>query len=125
MLADSVRDELCAIVGATYVQDGLAQRIAYSYDGTFQQQPPDLAVSPRTTEEVSRILALAHAHGIPVVPRGASSGLAGGTIPLEGGIVLNLARMNRILEISPADGVAVVEPGVITARLQTEVERHG
>jgi glycolate oxidase len=125
MLADAVRAELREIVGATYVHDGPAQRIAYSYDGTFQQQEPDLAVSPRTTEEVARILALAHAHGIPVVPRGASSGLAGGTIPLEGGIILNLARMNRILEVSPADGVAIVEPGVITARLQAEVERVG
>jgi glycolate oxidase len=125
MLADKVLGELRAIVGPDYVHAGPAQLIAYSYDGTFQQQRPDVAVSPRTTDEVARVLALANAEGIPVVPRGASSGLAGGTIPLAGGIVLNLARMNRILDVSPADGVAVVEPGVVTARLQAEVERLG
>jgi glycolate oxidase len=125
MLADTIRTALEEIVGPRYVHAGPAQRIAYSYDGTFQQRPPDLAVSPRTTEEVARVLALANEHGIPVVPRGAASGLAGGTIPLHGGIVLNLARMNTIREISPTDGIAVVEPGVVTATLQAEAERLG
>lgn len=125
MVPDTVRRELCAIVGPEYVHDRPAELIAYSYDGTFQQQRPDVVVSPRTTAEVAQILALAHAHGIPVVPRGAASGLAGGVIPLAGGIVLNLARMNRILEISPEDGVAVVEPGVVTARLQAAAEARG
>jgi glycolate oxidase len=125
MLAANLLGALREIVGPSYVHAGPAQLIAYSYDGTFQQQRPDVAVSPRTTDEVARVLALANTHGIPVVPRGASSGLAGGTIPLAGGIVLNLARMNSILDISPADGVAVVEPGVVTARLQAEVEKLG
>lgn len=113
------------IVGPAHVHSGPAQLIAYSYDGTFQQRRPDVAVAPATTDEVAAVLRLANEHGIPVVPRGAGSGLAGGTVPLAGGIVLNLARMNRIREISPADGVAVVEPGVITARLQAEAERLG
>ncbi|HLI29313.1 MAG TPA: FAD-linked oxidase C-terminal domain-containing protein [Chloroflexota bacterium] len=125
MVPEPVRRELRAIVGPAYVHDGPAELIAYSYDGTFQQQRPDVAVSPRTTEEVAQILALAHAHAIPVVPRGAASGLAGGVIPLAGGIVLNLARMNRILDLSPEDGVAVVEAGVITAQLQAAAEARG
>src|SRR3712207_4111539 len=125
MLPDAIIAALRQIVGPVHVYSGPAQLIAYSYDGTFQQRRPDVVVSPRTTDEVARTLALANQHGVPVVPRGASSGLAGGTIPLAGGIVLNLARMNRILDVSPADGVAVVESGVITGRLQAEVERYG
>jgi glycolate oxidase len=125
VLTDPLLGELRQIVGTAHVYLGPAELIAYSYDGTFQQQRPDVVVAPATTDEVARVLALANAHGLPVVPRGAASGLAGGTIPLAGGIVLNLARMDRILEISPADGVAVVEPGVVTGRLQAEAERYG
>src|SRR5207237_6708666 len=94
MLADPVLAELRQSVGAAHVYLGPAELIAYSYDGTFQQQRPDVVVAPATTDEVARVLALANEHGIPVVPRGAASGLAGGTIPLAGGIVLNLARMD-------------------------------
>jgi len=97
----------------------------YAYDGTWYEYLPDVVVTPNTTEQVAAILKLANAERIPVVPRGAGSGLAGGSIPIEGGIVLSLARMNRILEIDTVNTVAVVQPGVLTAELQAAVERLG
>jgi len=125
MLSQALRDELAAIVGRANVHDGPAQLIAYSYDGTFQQHLPDVAVSPTTTDQVAAILRLAYREGLPVVPRGGASSLAGGTIPETGGIVLNLARMNRILEIDRANSCAVVEAGVVTARPQAAAEAEG
>jgi glycolate oxidase subunit GlcD len=74
---------------------------------------------------VSRILAFAHRAGIPVTPRGAGHGYVGGCVPVQGGVALSLARLNRIVEIARDDFVAVVQPGVITAKLQAEVEQRG
>ncbi|MBI4496536.1 MAG: FAD-binding oxidoreductase, partial [Chloroflexi bacterium] len=125
MLSDALLRELQAIVGPEHVHAGPAQLITYSYDGTFQQHLPDVAVTPRTTEEVAAIVALAQREGIPVIPRGAGTGLAGGTIPLTGGIVLSLSRMTSIKEIDPANTCAIVEAGVVTADLQKAVERQG
>jgi glycolate oxidase len=99
--------------------------IAYSFDGTFEQHLPDVAVLPETNEEVSTVVRIASQHDTPVVPRGASTGLAGGTIPVRGGIVLSLTRMNRILEIDEENMTATVQAGVITADLEAEVEKRG
>ena len=121
----SLRDRLVAVVGYDRVSTGPAELLTYSYDGTFQQRVPDFVVAPERTEQVAAVLAAANELGVPVVPRGASSGLAGGTIPESGGVVLNLAGMRRIVEVDAANGVAVVEPGVITADLQAAVERVG
>ena len=117
--------ELRAIVGTDYVHDAPSEIIAYSFDGTFQQRRPDLAVSPATTAQVAEVVKVAARHATPIVPRGASSGLAGGTIPERGGIVLNLARMDRILEIDTANVCAVAEAGVVTLQLQEAVEALG
>jgi glycolate oxidase len=87
--------------------------------------PPEAAVLPRTTEEVSRVLAIAHAENVPVTPRGAGTGLSGGAVPAFGGIVLSVARMDRILEIDEANLMAVVEPGVVVERLQDAVAAKG
>lgn len=76
-------------------------------------------------EQISRVLAVASAHGVPVVPRGAGSGQTGGALPVDGGLVLNLVDMDRIIKIDPADQVAVVQPGVITADLQRAAEARG
>jgi glycolate oxidase len=80
---------------------------------------------PRNTKSVSRILAFANGHGIPVTARGAGYGYVGGAVPVHGGIVLSLERMNRIVEINAKDFVAVVQPGVNTEKLQDAVERKG
>src|SRR5207245_7494356 len=80
---------------------------------------------PRSAESVSVVLRFANQHRIPVTPRGAGYGYVGGCVPVQGGIVVSLERMNRIREISADDFVAVVEPGVITQRLQDAVEKKG
>ena len=125
MLAEPLIAELRAIVGPENVHSGPAELIAYSIDGTFEQHPPDVAVTPVSTEEVSRIMRLANREGIPVVTRGAGTNLSGATIPLTGGIVLALTRMNRILEIDHVNSCAVVEAGVVNGEFQARVESEG
>lgn len=87
--------------------------------------PPDVVVFPSSTEEVSRVMILASQHGIPVTPRGGGTGLSGGALPIRGGIVLSMERLNRILEIDADNLIAVVEPGVITQELQETAEKIG
>lgn len=87
--------------------------------------PPDLAVLPETAEEIRTVFAVASRHRVPVVPVAARSGKSGGSLALHGGIALSFERMNRILEISPEDMIARVQPGVITGQLQAAVEEHG
>ncbi len=117
--------ELRAIVGARYASNEPEDLLCYGFDATFRDAIPDAVVSPETTEEVSRVLALANRESIPVVPRGLGSGLAGGSIPIHGGIVLNMTRMNRIVEIDRINMVAVVQAGVVTSDLQAEVAKQG
>jgi glycolate oxidase len=117
--------ELRETVDAGYVHDRPSEIISYSYDGTFQQRRPDLAISPASTEEVAQIVKIAAREKIPIVARGASSGLAGGTIPESGGIILNLARMDRVLEIDTANVCVVAQAGVVTLQLQQAVEKIG
>jgi glycolate oxidase len=102
-----------------------AVRQAHAGDKWFASHLPDAVALPRSTDAVARLLRFAHAHRIPVTPRGAGHGYVGGCVPLKGGLVLSTARLNRILEIRPKDFLAVVQPGVITAKLQSAVERRG
>lgn len=118
-------DELVQAIGAERVSTAPEDLVTYAYDGTWAEARPDVVVHPMTTEDVAAILRIADARRIPVVPRGAATGLAGGAVPVEGSIGLNLARMNRIVEISVADTLAVVQPGVITNDLQKAVEKFG
>lgn len=97
----------------------------YGYDGTFEDHRPDVVVLPQTTEQVSRIVALAAAERIPLVTRGMGSGLAAASVPFQGGITLAMTRMNRILEIDQVNATVHVEAGVVTADLQTAVEKLG
>lgn len=98
---------------------------AYAGDKWFAAHQPDAVVLPRNTQSVSRILAFANRHKIPVTARGAGYGYVGGCVPICGGIVLSLERMNRILEINQKDFVAVVQPGANTKRIQDVAERKG
>ncbi|MCZ7650677.1 MAG: FAD-binding oxidoreductase [Thermoanaerobaculia bacterium] len=86
---------------------------------------PDAIALPRSTGEVSRTLALCHAGRWPVVPRGAGTGLSGGALPVAGGIVLSLARMDRIRELDLANLTVTAEAGVVLADLQRRVDEHG
>lgn len=98
----------------------------YSRDETSHLEAmPEAVVFAENTYDVSRLLALASEHKIPVTPRGAGTGVTGGALPMSGGIVLSLERMNRILEIDTDNRMAVVEPGVITGELHRAVEEAG
>ncbi|HEV7664065.1 MAG TPA: FAD-linked oxidase C-terminal domain-containing protein [Chloroflexota bacterium] len=117
--------ELKRIVAPGYVHDAPSELISYSFDGTFQQRRPDLAITPASTAEVAAIVRVASREKIPIIARGASSGLAGGTIPESGGLIINLARMDRIVEIDTANVCAVAQAGVVTLQLQQAVEKMG
>ena len=94
-------------------------------DKWFAAALPEIAVAPGTAKEVAAVLGYANKHGIPVTTRGAGHGYVGGCVPVRGGILMSMHRMNRIREISDNDFVAVVEPAVITGSLQSEVEKKG
>ncbi len=113
------------IVGTEHVASSRTDRLTHSFDATQQHCMPDVVVHPKSTEEIAAIVQLAAKHRLPLLPRGAGSGFSGGALPVQGGIVLVLTRMNRILEIDTNNLIAVVEPGVVTARLQEAVERLG
>ncbi len=112
-------------LGADAVATDAATLTAYAYDGTWAEQRPAVVLHPRTTAHVSTILRLADQYRVPIVPRGAATGLAGGAVPIEGAWCLNMARMNRILTISPEDSIVITQPGVVTATLQKAVEAQG
>jgi glycolate oxidase len=94
-------------------------------DKWFAASLPEIAVAPASAKEVSAVLAYANKHSIPITARGAGVGYVGGCVPLRGGILISLHRMNRIREINGDDFVAVVEPHVITGMFQSEVEKKG
>ncbi len=121
----SLRDELAALIGDEAVSDDAETLAIHSRDKWFASTLPDVAVFATSTEMVSTVLRFANDNGIPVTPRGAGVGYVGGCVPARRGIALSLARMNRIKEIHKADGVAVVEPGVITGVLQAAVREQG
>ncbi len=120
-----VLEELRAAAGAENVLSEPADLATYAYDGTFLETPPDCVILPRDTEAVAAVLRVAARHRVPIVSRGAGSGLAGGTIPLAGGIVLSMVRMNRVVEIDTVNMCARVQPGLITGELQKAVAAHG
>lgn len=99
--------------------------VGYSYDSQAVEALPEAVILPQSAGEVSAVLAFCNENGIPVTARGAGSGTTGGSVPLAGGVVLSLQRMNRILEIDEDNFLAVVEPGVITAALHKAVEAKG
>jgi glycolate oxidase len=125
MLDQKIIAELQQICGAEHVSTQKADLICYSYDATQKQFLPDAVVHPANREEISRIMKLATAQGCPVFPRGAGSGFTGGSLPVGGGIVLVMTRLDRILEIDAENLVATVEPGVVTEAFQKAVEKVG
>ena len=125
MLSEHIFSQLEAIVGKDNISARRVDRITHSFDATQHQFLPDVVIHPLSTEEISKVVRLADQERIPILPRGAGSGFSGGSLPVHGGIVLVLTRMNRILEIDTDNLLAVVEPGVVTGDLQREVERLG
>src|SRR5438105_1733257 len=110
--------DLAAIVGEKHVREARAERLTYAMDGLpTHRRVPDLVVLPGTREELIAVVRLLAAHNVPFVPRGAGTGLSGGALADEGAVLLVLTRLNRILRIDGPNRLAVVEPGVVNAKL--------
>ena len=120
-------DELVEIVGKNNVISNKEKMETYSHDETPPQYAhmPEVVVTPKTTEEIVKIVKLANRELIPITPRGAGSGLSGGAIPEFGGIVISLEKMNRILEIDYNNMMMVLEPGVVTNDVNEKTAEHG
>ena len=116
---------LSKVVGPDAVFTHPADLLAYEYDGSVLTSIPDFVVSPTSTDQVAGVMKVAHRFGVPVVPRGAGTGLAGGAITPIGGIVLSLTKMRRILSLDLDNRCAVVEPGVVNLDLTKAVEKDG
>jgi len=114
-----------AIVGAAHVRTDADSLLAYGTDALKRGAPADIAVLPADTAQVAAIVRFCAKHRITMVPRGAGTGYTGGAVPIRGGVVISLERMNRILEIDESNLVAVVQPHVITGDLQDAVEKLG
>ncbi|MGC9515769.1 FAD-binding oxidoreductase, partial [Methanocrinis sp.] len=117
-------DQLREIVGER-LSAAPSERLCYSSDASMVKGMPDCVVRPMSTGEVSKVVALASELGVAVTARGAGTGLAGGAVPLRGGIVLDLSGMDRILEMDLENLLVVVEPGVIQTRLNDALKPHG
>ncbi len=122
---DETAVELGALLGPGKVSVRSADLESHAADKWYARELPDLVVFAESTRDVSETLRFASERNIPVTTRGAGIGYVGGCVPVEGGIVLSVARMNRIIEVNPADGVAVVQPGVITVDLQKAARALG
>ncbi|MEX2246504.1 MAG: FAD-linked oxidase C-terminal domain-containing protein [Dehalococcoidia bacterium] len=99
--------------------------IAYEFDGTIERGKPQAVVFPETTEQVAAAVKVAHRFDVPVIPRGAGTGLSGGAVATVGGVIVALTRMKRILEIDAPNRIAIVEPGVVNLDLTREAAAYG
>ena len=125
MINHAILKELEGVVGQDNLLTSRADLVCYSYDATGQSFMPDAVVLPANTGEVSQIVRIANKYRLPVIPRGAGSGFAGGSVPVRSGIVIHLSRLNKIIEIDTENLIAVVEPSVVTGVFQDEVEKLG
>ncbi len=118
-------DRLFEIAGRVNVSKTASEMYCYSFDASTIHALPDVVVRPHTTAEVSKIVALANQYHVPVVPRGAGSGLSGGAVAINGGIVLDLCGMNNILEVDVDNMQVRVESGVVHKVLNETLEEYG
>ena len=125
MSRDTLIHELRAIVGETYLLVEKEDVIVYEQDGSIFQVMPEVVVVPRDVQQVAAVIKAAKQANVPIVPRGSGTGLAGGAVPAEGGIVLSLARLDRILKIDLQNRIAIVEPGVINIDVTKAVTKDG
>ena len=114
---DKLIEDLKKVVGQDYVLSEQADLMVYEYDGSVDKAFPVLVVLPSDTKEVSEVVKLAREHDLPIVARGAGTGLSGGAVAEKGGIVIAMSRLNRILEVDETNRIAVVEPGVVNLDL--------
>ncbi|MBC7328262.1 FAD-binding protein [bacterium] len=125
MLAPRILKKLEEILGKERIIEDWEGRLTYSYDAQVEEAVPAAVVFPQSDEEIAQIMKLAYEEEFYVVPRGAGTGLSGGSVPLNNAIVMSFEKMNKILEINGEDLYAVAQPGVITLDFQNEVEKKG
>ena len=125
MLSPAAKERIAALLGVRGYLDRPEDLALYEYDGGQDRHPPDVVVFPRTAVEVGALVRIANQSGMPIVGRGAGTGLSGGAIPRQGGMMIAFARMNRILNLDLANERAVVEPGVVNLDVTVAVERDG
>ncbi len=126
MIKPHILDQLSSIVGKENFFTSQEDKITYSYDGTpLLEHLPDAIIRPQKKEQISEIVKVANKEKFAVVPRGAGTGLSGGSVPVENCIILDMSQWNKILEIDTENLTAWVEPGVITSQLHQEVEKIG
>lgn len=125
MSRDTLIQELRTIVGENYLLIEKEDVIVYEQDGSIFQVMPEIVIVPGDVDQVAAVVKAAKRANVPIVPRGSGTGLAGGAVPAEGGIVLSLARLNRILKIDLPNRIAIVEPGVINLDVTRAVAKEG
>jgi glycolate dehydrogenase FAD-linked subunit len=118
-------EQLKRIVGTPHFSDHREDLVCYGYDATAASHVPDAVVFPASAQQVSQIMKVAAAFRTPVIPRGGGSGMTGGALAVNGGIVVVFSRMDQIVEIDQDNLVSRVQPGVITAQFQRQVQRQG
>lgn len=125
-LSPSHLDELRALLGDDGVLASEAARFTYEADAlALEKHLPDVVVLPRTSDEVAAVVRWAHARGLPVTPRGAGTGLAGGASPAHGGVVLSVNRMDQVMRVDPERLIAWVQPGLVNLWLSQGLAPHG
>lgn len=118
--------QLTALLGSDVVRSDAVSLQAYSRDATpMFEGLPEVIVAPRNTQEVSKIVKFAHDTKTPIIARGAGSNLCAATVPLNGGIVMSMTNMNKVLEVSKSEMIAIVQPGVTNLDLDHLVEKEG
>ncbi len=122
---NSIIPQLQAVVGAEYVIHKPEDLIVFEYDGSVDRALPTVVALPDSAEQVSECVKIAERSGLPIVARGAGTGLSGGAVAEHGGLVLAMTRMTRILEVDVENRVAIVEPGVVNLHLSEQVSKHG
>ena len=125
MVKDALKKELERVLGEEGITTRPEDLLCYSFDATQEEYMPQVVVFPQNLQQVQEVMRLAWEWEMPVIPRGAGSGFTGGALPVKGGMVVSTERLNRILEIDERNLTALVEPGVVTAKLQEAVEALG
>jgi len=122
-LPNALIDQLRATFGDALVTDE-AERLVYGYDNSRREALPDAVVFPTAHDQVVALVRACRAHRVPLTARGRGTNTTGASVPIAGGIVVSFERMNRVLAVDPANRLAIVEPGVLNADLQTALRAH-
>jgi glycolate oxidase len=125
LLAHAAQNSIQELLGRSGYLDRPEDLTLYEYDGSVDKARPELVVFPQSAADVAAIVRISNQHAIPIVGRGAGTGLSGGAIPRAGGIVISFARMNKVVRIDLDDERAVLEPGVVNLEITQAVERQG